>query len=207
MADYQNILEFIKNKDPNGLQELYRSYGRKFYGYAVKKWNLSEDEAWEVVYKTLETLVLKLPNYQFESEAHFNNFLYKVFTNFLRQNFRSQRANQNDIKYININEDPTEDNQGLPSNKLRFEIDKQTFNEYYQLEALENPKLLLLNVALEKLPVGEKDILLLRAQGFSYEEVAQLLKVNNNQLKVKHHRAKQKLLKILEETIKTQSHE
>jgi len=205
MNRYQYILDLINNKDPNGLKELFDSFGKKFYGYAVSKWNFSKDEAWDVVYKTLETLVLKLPNYEFKSEAHFKNFLYKVFVNFLRQQFRSQRNKQIEIEHLDFNSDVSEDKDGNASDNLHFKIDKQTYNDYYRAEIIESPKLVALNIALEKLQTEEKDILLLRAQGFSYEEVAGLLSIDNKQLKVKHLRAKNKLIKLLEETIKNQS--
>src|SRR5262245_62107573 len=94
--DYKEIIELIIRKDKQGLEALYNLYGQKFYSYAVKRWSLDEDSAWEVVYQTLETLVLKLPGYEFESKLHFDNFLFKVFTNFLRQFYRKHRNQQMD---------------------------------------------------------------------------------------------------------------
>lgn len=198
MINYQNIVELISNKDPEGLSVLFKCYGKQFYRYAVRKWHLSEDEAWDTVYRTLDTLVLKLSKYEFESEAHFNNFIYKVFTNFLRQHFRSHRNKQDDIQYVDF----TEENGGEEesANSIRFDIDKKTFFDYYKTEAIENPNILVLNNALNTLSEEEQDILLMRAQGFSYDEIAKFLNVDNNQLKVRHHRAKQKLIKLLEDT-------
>lgn len=192
MIKHEQILELITQKNPKGLEALYDAYGRKFYTYSVFHWYLNEDEAWDVVYKTLETLVLKLANYEFESKAHFDNFLYKVLINFLRQHFRQSRAqNKGSIEYVNIDDEGTD---------LSVQIDTVAFSNYYQSETAENPKMLILNECLNKLDSFDKDLLLLRAQNYTYDEIAALLGVANNQLKVKHLRAKQKLVNLINET-------
>lgn len=201
--DYKQILELIKSKDPKGYEALYLLYANKFFGYAVDKWLFSEDDAMNVVYQTLETLVLKISNYEFESKAHFENFIYKVFTNFLRQQFRQNRKKQQEISFATLPEIEL-DSQGESHDfsKIESSFSVDAFDEYYQTEASDNPKLILLEMALEKLDKSDKEILLLRAQNFSYDEIAAMLGIENNQLKVKHHRAKSRLLKILEQNNK-----
>ncbi|CAN5378150.1 hypothetical protein BH11BAC3_BH11BAC3_01920 [soil metagenome] len=194
MAEYTDVIELIDKKDPKGLEELYNIYGSRFYSYSISRWNLTEDEAWDVVYKTLETLVLKLSNYKFESKARFEGFLFKVLVNFLRQYFRANRSqHEGDIEFVDLN---SEDEMPYYISK---HIHKNAFAEYYKTELVESPALILLNDALGQLEQSDKDILLLRAQNYSYDEIAVLLKIDNNQLKVKHHRAKQKLLNIINE--------
>lgn len=194
---YQDIIKLVKKGDSRGFEELYLAYGTKFYDYSIKRWHLSEDESWEIVYKALETLVLKLSNYEFESKEHFENFLFKVFINFLRQDFRAKRNQaETTIKFVDLN------NEGDLSQFINSQIDDNSFSEYYKTEQIENPTLIALNEALNGLEAFDKDILLLRAQNYSYEEIATMLGIDNNQLKVKHHRAKQKLLLILNKNIK-----
>jgi len=55
-----------------------------------------------------------------------------------------------------------------------------------------------LELALSKLDPLDKELLLLKANEFTYDQIAELLNIENNQLKVKHHRAKQKLIKLLQ---------
>ncbi len=192
--NYKDLIQLITDKDPMGLEELYQAYGARFYAYAVQRWYLSEDEAWDVVYKTLETLVLKLSNYTFTSEPLFEGFLFKVLVNFLRQHFRKKRSSQQDeIMFVDMN-----DQDEMPG-FLSKQINKTAFADYYKAEIVENTALLRLNEALNKLEPVDKDVLLLRAQNYSYDEVATLLGIDNNQLKVKHHRAKQKLMSIINE--------
>ena len=197
---YSEILSQIERKDKAGLELLYTTYGRKFYMVAVKKWFLNEDDAWNIVYQTLETLVLRLPGYSFDSQLHFENFLFKVFTNYLRQHYRRHRKDR--LNEVNIGVEfhtAAEDNGSGEDAEIEavLGLDSQAFQSYYLLDSAENPKLQALRCALEKLEEQERDILLLRAQNYSYDEIAAMLNIPNDHLKVKHHRSKQKLIKLL----------
>lgn len=190
--DYRTILQFISDKAPMGLELLYERYGRPFYKYAVDRWKMGEEDAWELVYKTLETLVLKLSDYEFESQAKFDGFLFKVFANFLRQKHREIRTKQlPQLKFFDLEKEFV-----LPG-IVQEALTKQAFSSYYASETLESPQLKMLKDSLEQLGQTDRDILLLRAQNYSYEEIARMLGIENTQLKVKHHRAKQKLTDIL----------
>ncbi len=192
--NYSKIIEQIRNKEPDSLDTLYKTYGTKFYDYCIRKWQLTEDAAWEVVYKTLETIIFKGPAYQFESEAHFNNFLFKVLVNFLRQQYRKKQAANPDLELVDLSDE---------NGNVKFiqnQIDKKAFEEYYRTESIEPETIHNLKEALSKLLPVEKDLLLLKAQNYTYDEIAEILGIENNQLKVKHHRAKQKLLTLLNET-------
>ncbi|MBC8052158.1 MAG: RNA polymerase sigma factor [Sphingobacteriaceae bacterium] len=192
MKSYKEIIDKVITKDPTGLRDLYEAYGKSFYAYSIKRWQLTEDDAWDIVYKTLETLILKLSNYEFESQAKFEGFLYTVLVNFIRQHFRSRRVkDQQEMKYVDL------DTQDGISTDINQKLNEASFNEYYSAEVIESSSLLLLKDALNKLEVVDRDILLLRAQNYSYEEIASFLKIDNNQLKVKHHRAKKKLVDML----------
>jgi len=194
MSDYQTIIALIGNKDSSGLEVLYNAYGSRFYSYCINRWKLTEDEAWEVIYQTLQTLVLKIDNYYFENKGLFEGFLFKVLLNFIRQNFRSKRSKSiHELEFVDLNNE-----EELPS-FFSKQVNKLAFAEYYSSEVVESPHLLALNEALLNLEETDKDILLLRAQNFSYNEIAELLGIDNNQLKVKHHRAKQKLVTFFNE--------
>lgn len=192
--DYRRILELIGDNSPKGLEFLYERYGKPFYSYALNRWKLTEDDALETVYKTLETLMLKLPNYEFGTQAMFDGFLFKVFINFLRQKHRENRTKQlPKIEFFDLEQEIK-----LPGN-VQEALTKQAFSDYYASEMNESPKMKTLKASLDQLEKGDKDILLLRAQHYSYDEIAVMLGIENNQLKVKHYRAKQKLTDLLNE--------
>lgn len=194
MENYKEIIQLLKSQDPTGLEKLYQGYGKPFYSYCVQKWNLSEDEAWEVVYRTLETLVLKIINYDLLTQSDFDRFVYRVLINFLRQQYRSKKQKEaNQIEYVDFN--AKDDEQHGFSNYL----DRSALRSYYREDSVEHPQLTRLKNALELMDHTDRDLLLLRAQNYSYDEIAKLLGVDNNQLKVKYHRAKKKLVEILNE--------
>jgi RNA polymerase sigma factor (sigma-70 family) len=199
-VNYKSILELIKAKDKKAYEVLYVQFADKFFGYAVAKWCFTEDEAMHVVYKTLETLVLKLSNYKIESQSHFDNLVYKIFTNFLRQEFRKNRNQQHEVSFSELLKGDSDSSlDEIDASRVESLFSHESLKEYYQSDSSENPKLSLLKKALEELESFDKDILLLRAQNFSYGEIATMLNIENNQLKVKHHRAKSRLIKILQQ--------
>lgn len=193
--DYRTILQCIQAREPMGLELLYERYGRPFHRFALDKWKLGEEDAWEIVYKTLETMVLKLPGYEFDSQAKFDAFMFTVFTNFLRQRLREMRSKQlPQLDFFDLEQEFV-----LPG-YIREALTKQAFADYYASENRESPRMRELKASLERLQQVDRDLLLLRAQNYSYDEIAALLGMENKQLKVKYHRAKEKLIKLLNET-------
>jgi RNA polymerase sigma-70 factor (ECF subfamily) len=69
----------VVRKDKEGVALLYERYGKKLYGYAVHSWKLSEDEAWNLIYKTLYKVLDATADYTFESEKKYSSFIFKVF--------------------------------------------------------------------------------------------------------------------------------
>jgi RNA polymerase sigma factor (sigma-70 family) len=192
--DYRTILQFIGDKDPMGLELLYERYGKPLHKYALDRWKIDEEDAWELVYKTLETLVLKLPSYEFVSQARFDGFLFQVFINFLREKHRKDRTRELPrLEFFDLEEEFT-----LPG-YVQEALTKQAFLEYYTAEKAESPVLSKFKTALEQLSEPDQEILLLRAQNYSYDEIAVLLGIENKQLKVRYHRAKERLIKLLNE--------
>ena len=214
--NHQAIHESIKTDSRKALQELYEAYGSKFYNYGIAKWRLSEDACWDVVYQTLETVITKLPD-SFESQKHFENWLYKVFINFLRMHFRSHRDDKFKILSFDANHaENLEDEEGDSNSELvseieedeeqeevvaEWELDIGSLQQYYKKESVESPLIAALKEELNKLPAEDKDLLLLRAQNYSYDEIATFLNIENKQLKVKFLRLKNKLKKKLSDKL------
>lgn len=193
MEKFLEISELVKKKDRRALELLYDQYGASFYSYCIDRWNLEEDDAWDVVYKTLETLVLKLSNYSFSSNKHFERFIFRVLINFLRQNYRAANSKTKNVEFIDMD--------GLDAGKA-FEkyLNAKSLQNYFDSDSFESPMLDHLAHALEQLEAKDRDLLLLRAQNFSYEEIASMLNVSAEHLKVQHHRAKKKLINLLNST-------
>jgi len=198
---FDEIIKLIDEKNSKGWENLFLLYGQNFYGFAVINWKFNEDEAWNIVHNTLETIVLKIGEYEIKSQSHFDNLLFKIFTNFLRQAYRKKKKIEERFRVIPLGEmelaNPDEPLE-IELGELNVSFDEDFFNEYYEAEEIDNPKLKELELALSKLDPLDKELLLLKANEFTYDQIAELLNIENNQLKVKHHRAKQKLIKLLQ---------
>jgi DNA-directed RNA polymerase specialized sigma24 family protein len=86
-----DLVKEIRKKDKKAITALYNQYGKKLYGYAVSKWNVNEDDAWELVYKTLYKIIEVIDKYTFENESKFNGFIYQIFINNLRNNYNEKK--------------------------------------------------------------------------------------------------------------------
>lgn len=186
------IVRLIHENSRKGLEELFEKYSNKFYSYCVFSWGFTEDEAWDVIYATLETIVDSIKGYEFDSTRHFENFIFKVFKNNLRQSHRKRKAVLEHIQFV-----------PLEMEEIDSEAQDLLLSMSDENSKMTNPQIELLNQALSELSSTDKELLLLRGQNFSYDQIAKFLGIENSQLKVKAHRAKKKLLELM---IKLQKH-
>lgn len=186
---YTEIQNLILNDKNKGLETIYQQYGGKWYNYAMKSWKMSEDDSWDVIYHTFNDILTNIHNYQIESQSHFENILFKIFINNLKKFYNKQKLKDEKINFVSLDDlDEKKDNESL-------EIEDSTFDDFFR-EDIESNNLRRLQKALSQLENLERDLLLLKVQNFTYEEIAKLLNIENNHLKVNLFRAKQKLIKI-----------
>ncbi len=202
MTKYTDILASINRKDPVGVKLLFQEYGKPFYKYCTDKWGCDRDAAWDIVYRTLETLTLKLDRYEFPSEKNFRAFLYHVLMNYIRKHYRASQAQKELIfEMVDFN------GEQLPK-ELDSRITESTLRSYYEEEDVDHPSIPLLRSALAQMDKDDREILLLRAQNFSYKEIGDFLGIDDPNLKVKYLRAKKKLIQLMtDHQIKGEDHE
>ncbi|AFK05454.1 RNA polymerase, sigma-24 subunit, ECF subfamily (plasmid) [Emticicia oligotrophica DSM 17448] len=186
---YTEILNLISDDRNKGLEAIYQQYGRKWYNYAIKSWKMSEDDTWDVIYNTFNDVLSNINNYKIESQIHFDNILFKIFINNLKKSYNKQKLKDEKINFVSF------DDLNGEENEENFEIESSTFEDFLN-EEIESKNLIKLQKSLNKLDPIERDLLLLKVQNFTYDEIAKLLNVENNHLKVSLFRAKQKLIKI-----------
>lgn len=171
--------QLLKKNPKKGLERMYKLYGTKLCAYALKNWNLSEDEAWDLIYKTMYKIEQNIDKYSFESEDKFGAFIYKIFINYLRNYYRDEKG------------------KGLSITEINNEIDiEDKIEDSYESESIKQ-----LNKALEQLEDWQRMLLLLRAQNMPYSEIAKYIDKPEKQLKVYYGRLKSKIEKQLENTI------
>lgn len=158
---------------------IYNRYGKKLYSYAVRTWNLDEDDAWELIYKTLYKVIGSYAAYEFESEEKFGSFIFKIFINYLRNHYRDNKKNRmfefSAMDDIDVNEKEMKEGE----------------------EPVTNKKLIALNEALDKMEDWERMLLLMRSEGRAYSEICQYIDKPENQLKVYYQRLKEQIQKKL----------
>lgn len=166
--------ELLKKHSKDGLKILYLEYGKKLFSYAVRNWELEEDDAWELVYECLYKVCNQIDRYDFEDEKKFASFLFTVFINLLRNRLRRK----DNIRYHSLG-------------------DADTYASHHTDENSEDPALEQLREALDQLEDWEKVLLLLRSQEMPYSEIEKYTQRPAASLKVYYARLKDRLLKKL----------
>jgi RNA polymerase sigma-70 factor (ECF subfamily) len=196
-AKYLQVIAKYQEDLKRGLSLLYELYGRSLYQYSLKNWALDEEECYEVLYKTLETVGKVILRNEFDSERHFQNWLFKIHRNNTLMAVRAKMAKEQiEFKLVDWQDEfaaTEEDSEGL-----EFEhspVLNMGSTEVYEEEASQSPLFLALEKALQEISETDRDILLLRMNNYSYDDIAAMLGIENNQLKVRFLRAKAKVEK------------
>lgn len=171
----------IRNKDKKAVGLLYERYGRKLYGFAVHKWKVSDDESWDLVYKTLYKIIEVIDKYSFETESKFNGFVFQVFINNLRNHYKEKKKKGKET--ISFDE-------GI-GNEITEKKDETPDNIYMRC----------LKKILEQFDDWKRILLLMKAQNYSYEEIGIYVSKPVDQLKVYYGRAKESLIEKVNECV------
>ena len=180
--------EEIKSKNQNAVAELYNRYGKKLYGYGISKWNLSEDDSWDMVYKTLFRVIEVIDRYTFETEQKFAGFIFKTFINYLRNHYRDNKGKH--LETSELNESFT----GAVSEKNETEEDKESSKPMKCLQKI-----------LQTFEDWQRVVLLMRAQDYAYEEIANYVNKPAEQLKVYYMRLKKIVTEKVNECVNGES--
>ena len=176
--------QILKKNPKKGLEQMYKKYGAKLCAYAVNKWNLKEDDSWDLVYKTLYKIEKSIADYQFDNEEKFAAFVFKVFINYLRNYHRDTKK---EIKTDPLNDWDTVENE------------KSNISDSQELK--------ILNKELDLLEDWQRILLLLRAQGMPYSEIEKYTNKPEKQLKVYYGRLKKRIEKTLVEQLEVSEKE
>jgi RNA polymerase sigma factor (sigma-70 family) len=169
------------------LTEIYNRYGKKLYGYAVRTWKVSEDDAWNLIYKTLYKVIETHGNYTFESEDKFASFVFRIFINYLRNDYRDKKNQAKEVTSVDLSD--------THFHAIGGEAVQQA------TEVAPNQKMTVLNEVLDQMEDWQRMLLLMRSEGMAYSEIAAYIDKPENQLKVYYQRLKEQLTKQLHERV------
>ena len=163
------------NKEENkAVKELYETYAKKLFAYTHKNYDISEDSAWTVVYKTIYKMAEVKEKYIFENENKRSAFVFKMHINFLRNFFRDDKSFENKFHEVEMRDEFTSKDESAPQP--------------------ESPQMKILKTELEKLEEWQRILLLMRGQDLPYSEIASFVNKPEDQLKVYYARLKKLLL-------------
>ncbi len=171
----QNFEEFNK---------YYEEHMPQVYGYVYMRTNRNKALAEDIVSDIFLKAIEKFEQYNGEKGA-FKSWIFQITKNYLIDYFRSNK-NKSSSSIDDL------------ANELRDPNDtKQAAQEEIEKEIIKE--------AIETLPDNKKELILLRYfSGYSYEEIAEITKDNENNIRVVIHRTLQDLKRKLE-PIKYQS--
>jgi len=205
-VNYKNIISLFQEDLNKGLTALFEGYGQKLYGFAVTHFHIDEDESYDVLYKTMDTVGKVITRYEFTSENHFGNWLFKIHKNNILQLLRSKKSKEKDFQLVSFNDWQVEakelDDENLDLGNFKQVIEQISTVDPYEGSSMNSKLFFAMQKALEQLSDVERELLLLRMNNYSYDEIATMLNIENNQLKVKFNRAKAKVEKKTLELIK-----
>ncbi len=200
MADAETY-KLLQDKATNAVELLYNRYGRKLYSYGITKWNLDEDESWDLVYQTLYKVVDTAARYSFESEQKFGSFIFKIFINYLRNHYRDHKKEKENFEQVSFNETEYDDydTPGGVGREVKERLADASMREA-EKEGEPEPEsqgMTLLKDELEKMEDWQRMLLLMRSQNIPYEEISRHVGKPESQLKVYYQRLKERLVKRL----------
>lgn len=166
--------------DVAALEALIDNYQGAAYRFAYRMFRdhqIAEDVAQELFFKLFRNAA------RYEPAGKFTTYFYKVLNNLCLDTFR--RMNRKSMPDFQSFENPVLD--GLPGN--RDEADSRARAEEERR---------LVREAVNRLPEAQRKVIVLRElEGLKYREIAEVLDLSLNEVKVLIHRGRKSLLKLL----------
>ncbi len=195
-AKHVQVIAKFQEDLREGLSLLYEFYGQSLLQYSLKNWDLDEDECYDVLYKTLEIVGKVIDRNEFTSERHFQNWIFKIHRNNTLMTIRSKRAKE-EVRFQLVDWQQEYADAAEEGDEINFEgnIIHLENGKLYDDNNVNSPIFSALEKALQMINETDKDILLLRMNNYSYQEIATMLGLEDKQLKVRFLRAKAKVEK------------
>ena len=183
------LIQAALAQDPAAWQTLLSEYGGKMYGIALR-FLRNEKEAEDAIQETWILISQKLCD--FRSDCKLGTWIYRVTTNKCLEKIRSSKKHKEKTESID---------ELMPGYQEDGHYQKE-FPDWSQRPDKEADQKALkgeIEKALSSLPEEYREVLVLRdIEGFSGEEAAQMLGINEATMKTKLHRGRMALREKLE---------
>lgn len=186
LKDGELISKFNSTGKEKFFGELMSRYNDKLFNYIVRKVGVMEN-AKDIYQNTWLKIANSLPKYK--DEGKFSNYLFFVATNASYDHFRKIRKDNENLyfKPASFDEDGKNDQiESLRSDDLNPE------EENIEIEGKE-----LINEAIAELPENQREVVLLRSEGFSFKEISEMTNVSINSVLSRYRYGIDKIKKIM----------
>ncbi|MFT5667091.1 MAG: RNA polymerase sigma factor (sigma-70 family) [Vicingaceae bacterium] len=173
--DFKKLHRKTKEKR---LELLFEAFRDALLGYGNRQWKIPKDACWDLIYVSLYKVEEVVDDHQFESTEKFNGFVFRIFINRMKNYLRDEETRTKGIREVELEEDK------IGEGKDRKEEESDEVN--------------LLNEILDELEDWQRILLLMRAQEYTYAEIANYTKKSEKNLKVYYGRLKKKIAKEME---------
>ena len=189
-------IDFKNLSDRDIAERLFNRYGNQLFHYAMKSWDLSEDEVWDILYDTIYSFINSYAGHNFLSEKRLEALIWTIFKNKLRDKYRQKKRIEEHYQEVEYFEN-------LPNNtNVQESIWLKYSDRMLVQDKTNDPILSKIEVILEGLKDWERQLVLCRANNIAYAEIEKMTGRKADSLKVYYQRLKKRISIELKEIIK-----
>jgi RNA polymerase sigma-70 factor (ECF subfamily) len=188
-SDEAELVRRVQAGDEAAFREIVERYQSKVYSiiYGILR---NHNDAEDIAQQVFAKVYFSIPNFDFRSSLL--TWIYKITVNECYDYLRKRKVR----KLVYESDLPEDDDQ-------RMQLNEPARDQSPPIDDVVARRDLALKL-LAKLPPEERDLLLLKeVEGHSVEELAEMTGINENTIKVKLFRARQKLLKAAQRMLRT----
>lgn len=182
--DINEAVKRAKNGDINAFEIIVKTYEKKIYNLALR-YNNNREDAFDISQEVFIKVFRSIGS--FKEESSFSTWLYRVAVNVCIDYQRKNKKHSNSLS-LTIRDDDGDEQQ--------LEIEDISYSPetvYDRTELRES-----IGKALNMLSEEHKQVLILREiNGLSYEEIAEVLSLEEGTVKSRIYRGREKLCRIL----------
>ena len=169
--ELRNMLERAKAGNQEAFHGLYNVVADRLFGYIRSRVGTGED-ATDILQDVIVDLWQALGRFEYRSEGHFYAFVFVITKRRLARHYEG-RTNTTSLDDLTASEHPRVEAELVDPDGMRVHVAR--LSEKY------------------------RDVMTLRYwSGLSFAEIADMLKTNENTVKVRHHRALEQLRTLME---------
>ncbi|NLD86912.1 MAG: sigma-70 family RNA polymerase sigma factor [Clostridiales bacterium] len=184
LLDINEAVKRAKNGDINAFEIIVKTYEKKIYNLALR-YNNNREDAFDISQEVFIKVFRSIGS--FKEESSFSTWLYRVAVNVCIDYQRKNKKHSNSLS-LTIRDDDGDEQQ--------LEIEDISYSPetvYDRTELRES-----IGKALNMLSEEHKQVLILREiNGLSYEEIAEVLSLEEGTVKSRIYRGREKLCRIL----------